>query len=473
LNICGNSSSQKSRQGTMDNKLVFDDHERAYRATAERIRASGKTRETPSEDAVGVPLIFDDKPTAKTANKKESKIPPILANAIGILKTDPAWWDVLAYNEFSLRVVTKKSPPWGQADNSWNDYCDSKTAEWLQVHGVLVNSKLAGEAAGVVARENSFHPVRDYLKSLKWDRTPRLDSFLIRYFGAEDKPFSRAVGGRWLISAVARIFQPGCQVDHTLLLEGPQGIRKSTALRVLASDEYFTDHISDLGSKDSRLELAGKWIIELSELDRVRRGSEQERVKAFLTARYDNFRAPYARRAEDVPRSCVFAASTNDDTPLTDASGGRRFWPMRCGTIRADELERDRDQLWAEAYKQFRADTPWWLDTAELTEAATGEQEQRYDAGVWDEIILAWIDDPQQRNEKDGASLPIEPFESTCERTTITDVLIHAVGKSLDRCTQADKNQVARCLIHARWTRKQSWAAGERGKWFYFRGEKQ
>jgi predicted P-loop ATPase len=257
-----------------------------------------------------------------------------------------------------------------------------------------------------------------------------------------------------------------------LLLEGPQGIRKSTFLRVLAGDEWFTDHVSDLGSKDSRIELLGKWILEMGELDKVRRG-ELERVKAFLTARIDHFRVPYGRRAEDVPRSCVFAASTNDQSPLTDESGNRRFWPVRCGQILIDDLTRDRDQIWAEAYKRYAADSPWWFDTPDLHAAATDEQERRYDSGVWDEVILTWLDESTQRYEKDsGNSLPVTPFVSTRDGVTVTDVLLHAIGKPLERCTQADRNQVSRCLIHNGWTRKQSGSKEHRGTWFYVRPNK-
>jgi putative DNA primase/helicase len=401
---------------------------------------------------------------------KEGHPKALLANAITALRYDPAWWDVLAFNEFSLYVVTKKPAPWKkEPGRNWTDYDDSMCADWLQHAGILVNSKVAGEAVQTVARENSFHPVKDYLTALEWDGTPRLDGWLVSYLGAEDTPFVRASGARWLISAVARIFRPGCQVDHTLLLEGPQGIRKSTALRVMASDAWFTDHISHLGSKDSRIELHGKWILEIGELDRVRRG-ELESVKAFLTARTDHFRVPYGRRAEDVPRSCVFAASTNDQTPLTDETGNRRFWPVECGTINIDALSRDRDQLWAEAYKCYCEHAPWWLDTQELHDAAAGEQEKRYDPGVWDDTILTWIDDPKQRYETDGgAQLPIDPFKSSTERVTISDILIHAIGKSLDRCTQADRNAVARCLIHDGWKRGRLRRGPDRGQWFYVR----
>jgi putative DNA primase/helicase len=209
----------------------------------------------------------------------EGKPRACLANAIAALRYDQEWAGVLAYNEFSLYTVTKKPAPWQQrAGQNWSDYDDSRAAEWLQHQGILVNSKVAGEAAQTVARDNGFHPVREYLQSVVWDRKPRVDTWLTTYLGVPNTPYSRAVGRRWLVSGVARILRPGCQADHTLLTEGAQGIRKSSALRALASDEWFTDHISDLGSKDSRIELHGKWIIELAELDKLRHG-ELERGK--------------------------------------------------------------------------------------------------------------------------------------------------------------------------------------------------
>ena len=189
--------------------------------------------------------------------------------------------------------------------------------------------------------------MRDYLKSLKWDSEPRIERWLIDYLGVGDSEFAWAVGKRWLISAVARIFQPGCQADHTLLLEGDQGIKKSTALRVLTGADWFTDHISDLDSKDSRIDLHGKWIVELGELSAIRR-SLTERVKSFLTATSDHFRPPYGRSAIDVKRQNVFAGSVNDENPFTDETGDRRFWPVRCGTIFTDKIAEHRDQIWAE-----------------------------------------------------------------------------------------------------------------------------
>jgi putative DNA primase/helicase len=392
----------------------------------------------------------------------------LLANVITMLRFHRDWRDCLAYNEFSKDVTTKKAAPWhSSASQNWSDYDDSRTAEWMQHNNIFVTSKVVAEAVQTVAKENSFHPVREYLRALKWDNKPRIDRWLSIYLGSEETTWTKAVGPRWLISAIARIERPGCQVDHTLLLEGAQGIRKSTALRILAGDEWFVDHISDLGSKDSRLELRGKWIFEISELDRVRRG-EIERVKAFLTARTDHFRLPYSRRAEDVPRSCIFAATVNDQTPLTDETGNRRFWPIKCGAINIEALTCDRGQIWAEAYQRYISDSPWWLDSAALNNEARREQEQRYDSGVWDNEILSWCDAPTVGRKADMSCV----LDSTKRRVTLTEILIHAVGKDLDRCTQQDRNQVARCLIHDGWTRARDWSRGpNRGKWFYVKGE--
>ena len=399
----------------------------------------------------------------------------LLANAITALRYAPEWHGVLAFNEFSLQAVTLRATPWRkQVCSRWIDVDDSLATEWLQREvGVFVGSNTVAEAVQSVARENSFHPVCDYLKNLVWDKVSRVDTWLMDYLGGTDSQFIRAVGSRWLISAVARVFRPGCQADHVLLLEGPQGIRKSSALRALVGDEWFADHIADLGSKDSRLDLLGKLVIEMSELVSMRRG-EIEKVKAFLTARTDHFRPPYGRRAVDVPRQNVFAASTNEEQPFVDPSGNRRFWPVGCGQIDVDGIRRDRDQLWAEAYHRFKEGEVWWLDTAELNLLAQQEQDQRYEPGVWDDIILEWADDPRRREDlSNGITIPVAPWDgSEPGKVTISDILIHAIGKDKDRLTQTDRNQVARCLTRDGWRQKQERQGSLRGKRFYVRSER-
>lgn len=161
--------------------------------------------------------------------------------------------------------------------------------------------------------------MRNHLKKLEWDKVSRVETWLIDYLDCTDSEFIRAVSSRWLISAVARIFRPGCQADHVLLLEGPQGIRKSSALRALVGDEWFADHIADLGSKDSRLDLLGKWVIEMSELGSMRR-AEIEKVKAFLTARTDHFRPPLDAAPSTSPdRTCSLRPRTKNSHLWTQA----------------------------------------------------------------------------------------------------------------------------------------------------------
>ena len=403
-----------------------------------------------------------------TRETKQGPVPyPILANVLTALRFAPEWSGVLAFNEFSQQVLTQRETPWGKgAGAPWTDVDDSLAGEWMQREArIFVQSAMVAEAVQTVSRENSFHPVREYLERLKWDGIPRLENFSSIYLGCEDSEFVRAVGHRWLISAVARVFQPGCQVDCVLLLEGPQGIKKSSALRALAGDEWFCDHIADLGSKDSRIELNGKWIIEISELAATRR-AETEKVKAFLTARADHYRPPYGRRAVNIPRQNVFAASTNDEQPFIDSTGNRRYWPVRCDGIDVEAIRRDRDLIWAEAYLHYKAGKSWWLETPELNGLAREAQEERYEDGVWDNLILDWIENPRQREDEQG--VPIMPwYGSTHEGVSIPDILIHAIGKSPERLTQIDKNQVVRCLTHRGWTKKQVRGGPGRGKRYY------
>jgi predicted P-loop ATPase len=245
-----------------------------------------------------------------------------------------------------------KPAPWGVVPKGeWTDHEDRLAAEWLQRQGILVSVDVAGQAVQTAARDHPFHPVRTYLNGLQWDGVERVDRWLSTYLGADDTEYSRAVGSRWLISAVARIFRPGAKADCCLILEGPQGIRKSTALRTIAG-EYFTDELADLGSKDAAMQTRGVWIIELSELDNLSH-AEVARIKAFMSRTTDRFRPPYGMRLVESPRQCVFAGTVNHGTYLRDETGGRRFWPVVCGCIDIDTLARDRDQLWAETKIRF------------------------------------------------------------------------------------------------------------------------
>jgi predicted P-loop ATPase len=450
-------------------------------AEALKLLDRARVRRRPRAVVVQIPGREQDKKTERDwgsdlITNTDGAVKPLLANVLAALRSAPEWAGVLAYNEFALRTVALKPPPWNQAHaGEWSDTADSLTSEWLQWNGIHVSSKLARESVEAVAREHGFHPVREYLDKLKWDSVPRLDAWLETYLGAklagtadagQYSDYLHATGPRWLISAVARIYQPGCKADCCLILEGPQGIFKSTALYTLAG-EWFTDEVADLGSKDSSMQVHGTWVIEIAELDSMSR-AEVGKIKAFLSRRVDRFRPPYGARVIEVPRQCVFAGSVNHSTYLRDETGGRRFWPVECRRIDIDLLRRDRDQLWAEAVARYRAGAVWWLETAELEGTAEAEQLERYEGDAWDEAIGRWIKKPTERLDQQGH--PLVPFTSNRESVTMADVLSHCIGKPVAQQSQADMNRVARYFRFMKWCRRRVGPRGSR-EWRYFRSK--
>ena len=194
----------------------------------------------------------------------------------------------------------------------------------------------------------------------------------------------------WLISAVARVYAPGCKVDHMLVLEGPQGIGKSRALRILAGDEYFCDSMPDIHSKDASLQTFGAWVIEWAELDAMNR-AEATAVKDFITRQFEELRLPYGKRTVKVPRQCVFAGTTNTDGYLKDETGNRRFWPVVCGKIDCNRLAEDRDQIWAEAVARYKGGERWWPEGADLIADLAAEQSARVEVDPWQSEIDSYV----------------------------------------------------------------------------------
>lgn len=237
------------------------------------------------------------------------------------------------------------------------------------------------------SRAQSFHPVRQYLDGLTWDGVKRLDAWLTTYLGVEDTEFSRAVGRKWMVAAVKRVRQPGCQFDEMIVLEGKQGSLKSTLLRTMAvNDEWFSDSMHmDADSKEVIEQTSGKWIVEISELNGMRR-SDVEKVKALVSRRVDTARMAYGRFPKDRPREFIFSATTNGEEYLTDITGNRRYWPVRVGEIKLDDVRRDLDQLWAEAAQAERDGESIRLPE-KLWSAAAEEQEKRREPDPWEESL--------------------------------------------------------------------------------------
>jgi predicted P-loop ATPase len=374
-------------------------------------------------------------------------------NACIALRAHPDVKGRIAYDEFAGCTYVRGPLPWDdRAHRAWNQHDDLAATEWLQglpaPDAIGVSSAVAREAVERVAYDNRFHPVLEWLEGLEWDGTDRLDGWLTTYLGVQPTPLSAAIGRAFLISAVARIQKPGCKVDHMPVLEGPQGILKSTALRTLVgADDWFTDQVADLGTKDSCQDLRGKWLIEISELDAMRRSAEVERVKAYVSRQIDHYRPSYGRRSGDVPRQCVFAGSTNAEEYLSDATGGRRFWPVACGQIDLEGIGRDREQLWAEAVAAYHAGERWWLEDHELKRMAAEEQEARRIRHPWEPVIADWLDNPTKAADRDGTRLPLE----LDGQVTTAQLLEHAIAKPVERQTTADLMAVGKILKLLGW----------------------
>lgn len=227
------------------------------------------------------------------------------------------------------------------------------------------------------ARQHGFHPVRDYLDALQWDRTPRLDRWLSTYGGADDSAYVGAIGALALIAAVRRVRRPGCKFDEMLVLESAQGTNKSSALATLAvSEEWFSDDLP-LNQDTQRVieRTAGRWIVEAAELAGMRK-TDIEHLKAFLSRRVDRARPAYGRMSMEVSRQFVVIGTTNNDRYLRDGTGNRRFWPVKVSQFDLEALARDRDQLWAEAAAREAAGESIRLEPALYGDAAA-EQEKR------------------------------------------------------------------------------------------------
>jgi predicted P-loop ATPase len=333
-----------------------------------------------------------------------------------IVGNDPRCEGLLEFNELSGDIVFRRTPvPWNpprrgaakpvrQLDPSIWRVSDQVNGElWSDCHGhdirrifeapkgqggygIRIPEKDMLAATALVARTRAFHPIRDYLSSLKWDGVPRLETMFIDYLGAPDDAYHREVARLAMVAAVTRVEEPGAQFHQVIILEGPQGIRKSTFIRILGRG-WGAELEGDFSNAQQMLErLRGKWIIEIPELAGFK-GTDVRHLKAFVSRAEDRARMVYERNQSNVKRQCILWASTNESQYLRDDTGGRRWWPVKCGAaaIDTDRLSKEIDQIWAEAaviYRQMRRDQPsgelpLYLTDAEAATIALEIQDSR------------------------------------------------------------------------------------------------
>ena len=391
---------------------------------------------------------------------------PCFFNVCLIIESVPSWHGVLRFDEFALKTMCSAPPPWEPPSahidfvtRTWTPHDDLMACAWLQEHhNVIVNFNVVDSAVEMIAKQHAYHPVLDFLDGMIWDGVERLSTWMAEYLGADGSDYTSAVARKFLIGAVARIRDPGCQCDSFPILEGMQGAGKSSTMRRLF-EPWFSDELADLGGKDAAMQVAGTWCIEISELDALSR-PEASKIKAFISRRIDRFRPPYGRRVIEHPRASVFCATTNCGSYLKDETGARRVWPIRCGTIKLDGLLAVRDQLFAEADVAYRKGESWWLNDDQVRFAAEEQQADRYVGDAWSDAVLEYM--------------------ALCKHeATVAEILVEAVAIGIDRQDQVSQNRIARILVANGYERCQRrvpvkpGSSETRRQWFYRKREVQ
>ena len=335
-------------------------------------------------------------------------------------------------------------------------------------YGLKLSMADAGAALSIVARENSYHPVRRYLKQQRWDGKPRVESLFRDYLGAPDNVYTRETARLMLIGAVTRVFEPGHKFDTAVILESPQGSRKSSMIKVMGRQRWSSElKNDDFGNQQKMVEsMQGNWIVELPELKGIGK-ADANTVKAFISGEKEEVRMAYARTVKTFYRQCIFIGSTNDAQYLVDTTGNRRFWPIRVfkdkyNPIDTDKLESEMDQIWAEAYvlyQQMRKDfpegeLPLMLST-EAEEIAEMEQGSRVREGLehtWAGIIETMVDKPVQKatlgNTGMLTDLDSEEEDLSVVRNIVSvqTVWTDMLGFSLDRLDNKGVANVTRAM---------------------------
>ncbi len=396
---------------------------------------------------------FEAEPTDATEEKdwrerlkvtEKGGIAQTIENVVLILRHDPKLAGALGLNDMDHNIVTRQSLPWREVKGAsqWVDNDDAALRFYLErVYGISSKDKIF-DAVNVVAQENRFHPVRDYLDGCTWDGVPRVDSLLIDYMGADDNAYTRAVTRKTLVAAVSRVFRPGCKFDYMLTLRGRQGIGKSALIGKLGG-AWYSDTFTTTQGKESYEQVMGVWLMEVGELAGMKK-AEAETIKLYISKQTDRFRPAYGRRLQEFPRQCVFIGTTNETQFLRDTTGNRRFWVVDTPNDPTRDLWEDLTSetvqlIWAEAVELYKAGEPLYLPReleAKAREVQELYEEENPRAGLVADYLDRLLPEGWDTMDLYARRQWLESgVEGTVQRTTVChmEIWAEALGGSPER----------------------------------------
>lgn len=391
---------------------------------------------------------------------KQGKIKDTLDNIVLIIRNDSEL-ESIAFNKHRDGIDARDGLPWEQMKGGWNDSDNAALKVYLSNKYGIYSPTKTKDAILAVAAERSYHPIKEYLDHLPdWDGTDRVETLLIDYFNATDNSYTRAVTRKMMVAAVARIVQPGTKFDSVLILNGPQGIGKSTFFAKLAGD-WFSDSLTltDMKDKAGPEKLQGYWILELGELAGMRK-TDVEVVKSFISRSDDKYRASYGVNVESHPRQCIIVGSTNAESGfLRDITGNRRFWPVRIsgdGKRKAWQMSvYDVEQIWAETLVIYAKGEKLYLEGSDV-ELATNEQADAMESDEREGLVRTYLDTLlpddwndlslyERRNYLNGSEFGGESRVGTVERTLVCNMEIwcECFGRDASAMKPADSYAIA------------------------------
>lgn len=438
------------------------------------------TDEESTEDIEG-----DDNWLEKLETTKNGKNLNTINNIIIILKNDPNLKGKIAFNEFTQRPMLTGKTPWAKNPKIWGDEDDANLRNYIEkVYGIK-GEKPIKDAWTIVLYENMFHPIRDYIRGIEWDRNKRVETLFIDYLGAEDSDYIRKVTKCTLVGAVERVFEPGAKFDTAIVLIGAQGKGKTEIVKRLGG-EWFNNSLTTFKGKEAYEQLQGSWIIELGELEAMR-NIDLNTVKHFMTKTEDNFRGAYARHVKCNKRQCIFIGTSNTYDFLKDPTGDRRFYPIDLDkteitkSIFKDLTKEEIGQIWAEAYYLYKKGEKSYISDEAILHIAKKEQQGHREDSPFQGLIENYLSILLPERWK-NMTIPerikylndVNRGEPLAEKGTvkrdkvcILEIWVEALGgqpKDLDR---AKSNEIKNCILKIDgwvWNKKTMHFGGEYGK---------